>query len=675
MRYVYEKRPAYVPMKPCPKHIEDVKGIQIFDIEVFAHDWVVVSYDIDNDKYNVFHNDSEGVRDWLKRDNPILMGFNNNLYDNYILLSMIKGNSPEMVKELNDYIIERDDNGNKRMGWNHYSIRGMKTWEHLGRGAGDLRWDMPFNVSLKRIEGNLGLDIRESGVDFKIQRKLKPDELEEVITYCKADVKSTYELFKMRKEYLETKLAVGELWNRSPEFVLTKNNVKLVSQFLYARKLPDPRRDEFVYKIPDNVKLGKYEEGIRNFFEHGYENIQKEHPELDGEELIKEIYRTTHTFMMGDMEVRLAWGGIHAAEKNSEYVSDENRKVVDIDVGSYYPSIMLEYDLLSSSLNKMSRDKFANIYETRLEEKHKGNNERAAAMKLILNTTYGAMKYKFSDMYEPRAANGVCITGQVMLVDLMEKLEHVNGVRLIQANTDGIIFDYDRKQEKKVQEVVSEWEERTGMHMEYTDIKRIVQKNVNNYAMVSGETYLFRDGEKIVTKEDKDKEVFKGKWMKPTEMDSGSCQYPILATALRENVLRGTPVEETVRNCKDISQFQYVFQPAGTDVSCEAYIDGIRHDIQRTNRIYAVKDEKYGQVRIVSANYESRLVAECPPHAKVDNENKIKLEELDFDWYVQKAKERLKSYQVDKGMTDDFTVDLRPEDINMDISKPKEMKR
>ena len=653
--------------------IEDVRGIQIFDIEVFAHDWVVVSYDVDKEKYQVFHNDNQGVRDWIEKDNPLLMGFNSANYDNYILLSIIKGNSPETVKELNDFIINKNEDGNRNLAWKHPSIAGMYANEHLGQGSGDLRWDLAQNLSLKRIEGNLGMDIRESGIDFDIEHKLSKKELAEVIEYCKADVKSTYHLFKMRKEYLDTKLAVAEYsGSMTPQDALTKKNAKLVASFLHARKLKYPWKDEFSYKIPDNVILGKYDKVVRDFFENGYETVREQNPELYGRELARTVYKTSTTFNIGDMEVKLAWGGIHGAEKNATYETNAKRSVVDIDVGSYYPSIMLKYDFMSSSLDRYNKNKFADVYQARLDEKHKGNSDRAAGLKLILNTTYGATKDQFNEMYEPRIANSICITGQVLLVDLMEKLEKVKGVHLIQANTDGIIFDYNKKDEKKIRGVVQEWEDRTGMNMEYTVIKKIVEKDVNNYAALFGETYLFKDGERVITKPDKDKGAYKGGWLKGTDLESRACQYPILATALRENLMHGTPVEETVRNCKDVFQFQYVFQPSRDDVSVQHCVDGVWQETQRTNRLYAVKDEKYGQVKIVDSRYATRLVADCPPHARIDNACKVKLKDLDIEWYVEKAKKRQMAFSSDKSAE---MLDLSVEDVNRYRKKENGVKR
>ena len=46
-----------------------------------------------------------------------------------------------------------------------------------------------------------------------------------------------------------------------------------------------------------------------------------------------------------------------------------------------------------------------------------------APLKIILNSTYGAMKDKYNPMYDPRQANNVCVFGQLLLLDLIEHLE------------------------------------------------------------------------------------------------------------------------------------------------------------------------------------------------------------------------------------------------------------
>ena len=51
------------------------------------------------------------------------------------------------------------------------------------------------------------------------------------------------------------------------------------------------------------------------------------------------------------------------------------------------------------------------------------NDDRQATLKLVNNTTYGASGAKFNALYDKRMANSICYTGQLLLIDLIEKLE------------------------------------------------------------------------------------------------------------------------------------------------------------------------------------------------------------------------------------------------------------
>ena len=76
--------------------------------------------------------------------------------------------------------------------------------------------------------------------------------------------------------------------------------------------------------------------------------------------------------------------------------------------------------------------KFVDIYNRRVEAKKNGNKKVEAPLKLVLNTTYGAMKSEYNELYDPHMANQVCITGQLLLLDLIEKLEPY--IKLIQSS-------------------------------------------------------------------------------------------------------------------------------------------------------------------------------------------------------------------------------------------------
>jgi len=452
--------------------------IYIYDIEVFAHDWFVVFSDIDEKEITVFHNDNVGLKRFMLRQGLLFGGFNNKHYDDWVTQSMLTGADPETVKTHNDFIIMQKGNG-----WEFPFVQYQKK---LFKSF-DLRDDIADKgLSLKAIEGNLCQPIVESSIDFNINRKLTKSEAEEVIFYCKTDVSNTVKLYHKRKSYLDGKIAVGRLKGIDETVSLSLTNPKLTATFLDAKRAD--YNDEFDYEPPDELVLKKYLEPL-NFFRH-IDYDQKLECDIAG---IPHVY---------------GWGGIHGAKENYFDQSTNEMKIVDIDVGSYYPSMMLEYGYISRSIP--SAEGYANVYHTRIKAKHDGDDETAGALKLVLNSTYGAMKNQYNPLYDPRGANHICITGQLLLTDLIEKLETVEGFSLIQSNTDGLMIKFPVKNEKIINGIVEEWERRTRLNMEYTEIHRIMQKDVNNYIVQVGATYLIRDGIKTFTKEDKRKINTKG---------------------------------------------------------------------------------------------------------------------------------------------------------------------
>ena len=105
------------------------------------------------------------------------------------------------------------------------------------------------------------------------------------------------------------------------------------------------------------------------------------------------------------------------------------------------------------------------------------------AFTLVLNSTYGAMKDKHNAMYDPRQANNVCVGGQLLLLDLIERLE--DHCEIIQSNTDGILVKLRRYEDfEMLDDLCWEWEQRTGMRLEFDEFQKVYQKDVNNYIII-----------------------------------------------------------------------------------------------------------------------------------------------------------------------------------------------
>lgn len=238
--------------------IDDIKNIWVYDLEVFIKDWTACFLSVDTGEIKTFHNDKSGLCEFINSTKPILCGYNNGGYDNYVLLTMLTDGTTESTKEINDYII----GGNQ--GWSYPKNKGKYIGNYI-TGSIDLMQDTPMGLSLKACEANLGLSIVESTVDFTIDRKLTATEVEEVLYYNTHDVKCTYELLKVRKNYLNGKITVANLCGLDPVKALGMTNAKLTASFLNATKLDNAEKDEFIIPIVDSVPIKKYTE-VLDFF-------------------------------------------------------------------------------------------------------------------------------------------------------------------------------------------------------------------------------------------------------------------------------------------------------------------------------------------------------------------------------------------------------------------------
>ncbi|WP_418808922.1 ERF family protein [Phascolarctobacterium faecium] len=586
--------------------------IYIYDIEVFAHDWFVVFSDLEEKEIVVFHNDNVGLKRFMLNHGLIFGGFNNKHYDDWVTQSMLTGADPEIVKAHNDFIIQQHCNG-----WEFPFVQ----FQRKLFKSFDLRDDIADKgLSLKAIEGNMCEPIVESSIDFNIKRKLTAEEVEEVIFYCKTDVSNSVKLYHKRKSYLDGKIAVGRLKGIDASISLSLTNPKLTATYLEARRAD--YNDEFEYEPPAELILNKYREPIEFFRKIDY-----------NEKLKCDIAGVQHVY---------GWGGIHGARENYFDQSTEEMKIVDIDVGSYYPSMMLEYGYISRSIP--SAEGYANVHNTRIKAKHEGDDETAGALKLVLNSTYGAMKNQYNPLYDPRGANHICITGQLLLTDLIEKLEDVEGFSLIQSNTDGLMIKFPVANEKQINKIVEEWEQRTRLNMEYTEIHRIAQKDVNNYIVQVGATYLIRDGVKTFTKEDKLKINTKGGYVSLWQGGSFKNNSLIIVhKAIVEYFMNSVPVEDTINKAENIFDFQMICKTGGTFQNTVWAVGDDQITVQRVNRVYAVKDQKYGLIYKVK---DGRLhkMPDVPEHCYVDNTNCLKIADIDRSFYIELAKKRIADF-------------------------------
>lgn len=570
----------------------------IYDIEVFAHDWLVVFRRVDDDHHIIIHNNNFQLKEFfMAHSDDVFGGFNNRHYDDWIVQTMLSGGDNAMVKAHNDFIIEHGGNG-----WEFPFIRGQRKQFR----SFDLRDDLPAGLSLKAIEANMGLSIVESSVDFLIDRPLTEDELQETIHYCCNDVDATLRLYETRKAYLDSKTAVGAMKGIDEATALSLTNAKLTAAFVDAKA--QPHGDEFEYKPPPELRISKYTEVLEFFKVIDYDR-----------KLSIDIAGVPHVY---------GWGGLHGAVPNYFQRSDEQMKIMIADVGSYYPSMIIQYGF--ASRNSPDADAYKDVYVKRMAAKHSGDKVTANALKLVLNTYFGATKNQYNDLYDPRMANAICITGQLLLTDLIEKLETVNGFELIQSNTDGIIIRYPARADQKIRDVIHEWEQRTRLNMELSEVRAIAQKDVNNYIMEDGDGHIKSKGGYV--------SLYAGGDFKMNSLQ-------IIHKAIGDYFLHGTPVEDTINASQDPIAFQIIAKAGGTYTGVVHEVDGEMQPVQRVNRVYASHMHDFlGTLYKIKEDGRRDKIASLPEHCLIDNDNQIQIDEIDRAWYIDLAKKRVQDY-------------------------------
>ena len=269
-----------------------------YDTECFAHDFVVVFKDKETGERIVFHNDSRAVKEFIS-DDAIYCGFNTKHYDQYIIKAICAGLSPEEVKLVNDWIIGGGQ------GWQCPLLEGV----YFRFNNVDIMDDMQMGLSLKAIEGHLGMSIEETEVDFNLDRPLTKEELELTIKYCIHDVDATEELTSLRKNYLDNKMYLGGLKGVEPTRALAMTNAKLTAAYLDASstlEIEEMARDERDYKYPENLRKEYIPQEVLDFFNRLYDkSIPSE-----------ELFKSKLNIEVGGCPVTLGFGGIHGAIPN-----------------------------------------------------------------------------------------------------------------------------------------------------------------------------------------------------------------------------------------------------------------------------------------------------------------------------------------------------------------------
>lgn len=625
---------------------------RFFDFEVFAHWWCCVIGDNDEDlstnaknNFKVITSDDRNCRDTLlmtlKEKGYVVFGYNIKSYDLIILNAIYNGFVPEQVKIINDIIINPSCMYSTK---EHARLSSFAKRRFNSLVYQDLMDDN--DKSLKDKEMSLGLDIMESSVPFD-KEDLTDADKEDIIKYCKQDVYATmYYYNKVCKQYVNTKLMLGKTFNIDEDTCYKCTNPKLTGKTLQAVRKSFADSEEIIIELPEKIK------------NYCIENVP--------EHILKHLLTSTEqlsTRAFGN-DITYGNGGIHSTYASNLYVeSDETYSLFNVDADSYYPSVMIQFGTLSRCA--ANSEIFKNIFDRRMSIKHNKNRtseeeDIQKALKLILNSTFGASGNKYLDLFDPYQTTRTCRIGQIFLTALACKLHReVPTLNIIQGNTDGLLVYCKRDYLDKVAELMREWSNISGINMEREEVKCIWQRDVNNYLMI----------------EENGKIKNKGAWLMDTQYKKGLIKMGpldafVCTKAAQAWLLEGKNIIETIINCKNLEDFAISCTKGPTYSGViHRYANGKEVPLYKANRIYATKDTSLGRlykIKRLKDRISYTQMPSTPEHCKLINNDlstynfdEIK-KDIDYLYYVERCTDILNIpwVNVDNERITKFDIDF-----------------
>lgn len=487
--------------------------------------------------------------------------------------------------------------------------------------------------SLKQLEAFMGDDIRETEVDFNIDRPLTEAEIEQTKIYNIHDVSELLKVLDACWNDFEGQLDIIELYGLDMSY-FTKTKVQLAAKILNAVD-QHTMDDEFDICLPDTIRLSDKYKFIPEWYMNPKNWRYKEHLHSEDDQHNNQL-----TCIVAGIPHVFAWGGCHGADDKQSIFEGI---ILHADVSSMYPTTDIEYNLLSRKFK--NPDDFRMMRDFRLKLKAEGNSKNKA-LKPMINGIYGGSKDRNGAIYDPLMANLTCIFGQMFILDLIDKLEPY--CRLLQTNTDGIfVLCESEEQKNKVIEITHYVGERLRMEFEIDEYTKLIQKDVNNYIAIMKNGEVECKGSMV-------------KYNNPIDND-----LPILNDAVRNYLAYDIPIEKTINECDELIKFQKVIKLSSKykEVWYGAALSGKSEDgsiktsgidgellKNKVHRVFASNRPSDGSIyklKIEKGVKSYEKFANTPDHLFIDNEDihaKSIPTYLDREYYINEAKKRVSMF-------------------------------
>lgn len=648
----------------------------IYDEECYPNVFTLATMNASNGKKTLFEisnrrNDFARMKSFimkLKDGCHRMVGFNNIGYDYIVLHELLTRGSPamdaRMLCTIAYTISQKIFNSSKEARFNLMIWDNQRIVEQIDLFKIHHFDNIARATSLKVLEFNMEADSIQD-LPFPPGTLISNDDLDQLCTYNMHDVEQTYQFYLKSLHKIQFR---EELTKKHDRNFMNHNDTKIGKDFFIMRLEEEIGPYTCYYyeggtRKPKQTKRSEINLGSVIF---DYVQFQREEFQVIVDWLhqrtikqTKKVFSELPESVMGDVlpymntakkngkiknlnvvvdgfQFDFGTGGIHGSVKNCFTQRTEDRVIIDIDVKSYYPNLAIANRLFPAHLG----EQFADINEAMYNERqtHAKKSSPNETLKLALNGTYGDTNNPYSPFYDPQYTMTITINGQLLLCMLAEQLMDIDGLMMIQINTDGLTVNINQSDESQLKEICEQWEKVTGLVLEYDYYARLWIRDVNNYL-----------GETIEGKL-KNKGVYEYDY-EPMDLWNKNFSQRVVSKGAEAVLVKGISPEDFVHNHDNLYDFflRAKVPRSSKLVARDSLLCNNSVQLQNTTRYYVSKDgvtltkvmppltkdpEKWRKIAI----NKTECVTVCNDTVHIDRDN------IDYDYYINQIKELTEIY-------------------------------
>lgn len=560
--------------------------VVVYDIEIFPNVFHCTCKDTEEDKLYFFEisdrkNQLTQLVDFFytRNSDRMFCGYNNKHYDDVIINYMIDyyrkldklsyNRICSSLFNLSKTIITAEEGDTSK----------FKKWKYAkyfySMDLLTMMFSSKLRVGLKEMQVTMHYsNVEEYSGDF--DDILVDSRIEDMIEYNINDVESTAELLNRLSGDVQLRLFIEQEYGID---ALSMDSVKFGEMLLLKRYCKDTNLDErYVKTLRSPMDYIPLKDVILPFIKYENPKLQAVLEDMKSQIVYsKERKGYEKKFVLSNVCYSVGVGGIHSINKPRIYKPDDTEYIGHSDVASMYPSFIIKYKWIPRHLGEEFWQVYSQIYKERIEAKHSGQKLKNLALKLTLNSVTGKMQQETSWMYDPFSVFKIRINGQLVLLMLVDRLLKLN-CKIVQVNTDGVMYIAKKTQSDAVQEAVREVEQLTQLTFESDNYEAFYQYAINDYFGVE-EGYS----------QSKDPKLIEKKGMFITEPRLGKGLAPVIVPkAVINYFLTGQLPSDYIRKCTDIKDF-LMYQRVDKKFKV---VHG-ETPVQRINRFYASIGDYY----------------------------------------------------------------------------------